>query len=98
LPKYNQIRTDFLCGAINVDMANSKETSFNKTISSTCSLSSEFFEDLFEAINIHKEFCGEKLDPQPSISLLNKTNTFDGYVGGFVFEWGIINDDEYNTL
>jgi hypothetical protein len=79
-------------------MANSKDTSFNNTISSTLSLITVLVEDLFEAINIHKEFCGEKLDPQPSISLLNKTNTFDGYVGGFVFEKGIINDNEYNAL
>jgi hypothetical protein len=79
-------------------MANSKETSFNNTISSTLSLITVLFEDLFEAINIHKEFCGEKLDPQPSISLLNITYTFDGYVGGIVFERGIINDDEYNAL
>ncbi len=51
-------------------------------------------EDLFEAINIHKEFCGEKEDPKPSISLLNKTNTCDGY--DFII--GIINVDEYNAL
>jgi hypothetical protein len=79
-------------------MANSKETSFNNTISSTLSLITVLFEDLCEAINIHQEFCGEKLDLQPSISLLNKNNTFDGYIGGFVIERGIINDDEYNAL
>ena len=28
---------------------------------------------------IHKDFCGKKEVPQPSISLLNKTDTFDGY-------------------
>jgi hypothetical protein len=43
------------------------------------------FEDLFEAITIHKEVCGKKKDPQPSIALLNKTDTIDGYVGGFIF-------------
>ncbi len=94
--KYGQI---LFCEAIKVlDMENSKETSFNTTISSTLSLITVSFEDLFEAININKEFCGVKLDPQPSISLLNKTDTFDGYVGGFVFERGIINNDECNAL
>jgi hypothetical protein len=38
------------------------------------------FEDLFEAITIHKDFCGMKMDPKPSISLLNETDTCDGYV------------------
>ncbi len=60
-------------------MANSKETSFSNTISSTLSLITVVFEDLFEAINIHKEFWDEKEDPEPSITLLNKTNTCDGY-------------------
>ncbi len=40
--------------AVKVDIANSKETSFNNTISSTLSLITVSFEDLFEAINIHK--------------------------------------------
>jgi hypothetical protein len=51
--------------------------SFNNTITSTLSLITVLFEDLFEAITIHKDFCGEKEDPHPSISLLNKTDTFD---------------------
>jgi hypothetical protein len=45
------------CEAAKVDMANSKDTSFNNTITSTLSLITVLFEDLFEAINIHKEFC-----------------------------------------
>ncbi len=75
--------------AVKVDMANSKETSFNTTISSTHSLTTVLFEDLFEAINIHKEFCGEKKEPKPSITSLNKTNTCDGYD----FNIDIINSD-----
>jgi hypothetical protein len=43
--------------AIKVDMVNSKETSFNNTVSSTLTLNTMLFEDLFEAVNIHKEFC-----------------------------------------
>ena len=39
-----------------------------------------------------------KKDPQPSISLLNATDTFPGYVCGFIFERGIINNDEVNAL
>jgi hypothetical protein len=49
------------------DMANSKEVSINNTISSTLSFITVLFEDLFEAINIQVEKCGEKVDPIPSI-------------------------------
>jgi hypothetical protein len=80
--------------AVKVDMENFKETSFNNTISSTLSLITVLFEDLFEAVNIQQEFCGEKEDPKPSITLLNKTNTCDGYD----FNINIINTDEYNAL
>ncbi len=73
--KYGQL---MFCEAVKVDMANSKETSFSNTISSTLNLITVLCEDLFEAINIHKEFCGEKVDPKPSITLLNETNTCDG--------------------
>jgi hypothetical protein len=38
------------------------------------------FEDLFEAITLHRELGGEKVRLKPSTSLLNKTNTCDGYV------------------
>jgi hypothetical protein len=93
--KYEQI---LFCETIKIDMANSNDKSFNNTVSSTLSLITVLFKVLFETINIHKEFCGEKLDPQPSISLLNKTDTFDGYVGGFVFERGIFNNDEYSAV
>ncbi len=74
--KYGQV---MFCEAVKVDMANSKDSSFNHTITSTLSLITVLFEDLFEAITIHKDFCGEKLDPHPSISLLNKTHTLNGY-------------------
>jgi hypothetical protein len=56
--------------AVKVDMENSKDISFNNTISSTLSLITVLFEDLFEAINIHKEFRGEKEGPKASITLL----------------------------
>ncbi len=82
------------CEAVKVDMANFKERSFSNTISSTLSLITVDFEDLFEAINIHKECCDEKQNPQPSITLLNKTNTCDGYD----FYIDSINNDEYNAL
>ena len=75
--KYGQV---MFCEAVKVDTADSKETSlFKNTISSTLSLITVLFEDLFEAIPIHRDFCGEKEDPKPSISLLNKTNTLNGY-------------------
>jgi hypothetical protein len=81
------------CEAVKVDMANSKGTSIKNTITSTLSLITVLFEDLFEAITIHKDFCGEKEVPQPSISLLNKNDTFDGYE----FDIDIITD-EVNEL
>ncbi len=42
------------------------------------------------------EKCGEKEDPKPSITSLNKTNTCDGY--DFNIDIDIINDDEHNAL
>jgi hypothetical protein len=38
--------------------------------------------------------CGEKENPKPSITSLNKTNTCDGYD----FNIDIINNDEYNAV
>jgi hypothetical protein len=46
--------------AVKNDMANSKETSFNNTISSTLSFITVLFEDLFEAVNIQAVLVGEK--------------------------------------
>jgi hypothetical protein len=80
--------------AVKNDWANSKETSFNNTISTTLSLITVLFEDLLEAVNIQAEKCGEKEGPKPSITSPNKTNTCDGYD----FSIDIINDDEYNAL
>ncbi len=54
--------------AVKNDLANSKETSFNNTISSTLSLLTVLFEDLFEAVNIQAVLCGKKEDPKPSIT------------------------------
>ena len=51
------------------------------------------FEDLFGAITIHKDACGRKMDRKLSISLLNKTNTLNGYdftINTF--------EDEFNSL
>ncbi len=80
--------------AVKNDSANSKETSFYNTISSTLSLITVLFEDLFEAVNIQAVLCGEKEDPKPSITSLNEINTCDGYDSNI----DIINDDEYNAL
>jgi hypothetical protein len=79
--------------AVKNDLANSKETSFNNTISSTLSFITVLFEGLFEAINIQAVLCGEKEGPKPSITSLNKTNTCDGYE----FYIDIINYDDYNA-
>jgi hypothetical protein len=74
--KHGQV---MFCEAVKVDMTSSKDSSFNHTMTSTLSLITVLFEDLFEAITIHKDACGRKMDPKPSISLLNKTNTLNGY-------------------
>ena len=80
--------------AVKNDLANSKETLFNNTISSTFSLITVLFKDLFEAVNIQAVLCGEKEDPKPSITSLNKTNTCDGYD----FSIDFISNDEHNAL
>jgi hypothetical protein len=68
------------CEAVKVDMENSKKLSFHHTITSTLSLITVLFEDLFEAITLHREFSSEKLRLEPSTSLLNQTDTCNGYV------------------
>ncbi len=80
--------------AVKNDLANFKETSFNNTVSSTLSLITLLFEDLFEAVNIHAILVGEKEDPKPFITSPNKTNTCDGYD----FNIDVINNDEYNAV
>ncbi len=46
--------------AVKNDMANSNKTSFSNTTSSTLSLITVLFEDLFEAINIQAVLCGKR--------------------------------------
>jgi hypothetical protein len=46
--------------AVKNDMANTKETSFNNTISSTLSLITVLYEDVFETVNIQAVLVGEK--------------------------------------
>jgi hypothetical protein len=58
--------------AVKNDLANSKDT-FNNTISTTLSLITVLFEDLFEAVNIQAKKCAEKENPKPSITSLKKT-------------------------
>ncbi len=74
--KYGQA---MFCEAVKVNMENSKESSFHSTITSTLFLITVLFEDLFEAITLHRDFIGEKVDIEPSTSLLNQTDTCDGY-------------------
>ncbi len=74
--KYGQ---SIFCEAVKVDMENSKESSFHHTITSTHSLITVLFEDLFEAIALHGDFSGENVRLEPSTSLLNKTKTCDGH-------------------
>jgi hypothetical protein len=49
--KYGQ---SMFCEAVKVDMENSKKSSIHHTITSTLSLITVFFEDLFEAITLHR--------------------------------------------
>jgi hypothetical protein len=80
--------------AVKNNLANSKETSFKNTISSTLSFITVIFEDLFEAINIQAVLVAEKEDPKPSITSPNKTNTCDGYD----FNIDTINIDDYDAV
>ncbi len=72
--KYGQ---SMFCETVKVDMENSKKLSFQ---TSTLSLITVVFENLFEAISLHREFSGEKVGLEPSNSLLNQTDTCDGFV------------------
>ncbi len=72
LPKTNKIWTIYVCEAVKVDLENSKETAFKNTITSTLSLITVLFEDLFEAITFYRELGGEKVRLEPSTSLLSK--------------------------
>jgi hypothetical protein len=74
--KYGQ---SMFCEAVKVDLENSKETSFKNTITSTLSLITVLCEDIFEAITFYRDSSGEKVRLEPSTSLLNKTDTFDGH-------------------
>ncbi len=65
--------------AVKVDLENSKELSFCHTVTSTLSLITVMFEDLFEAVTLHREFSGEKVRLEPSTLLLNQTDRCDGY-------------------
>ncbi len=67
------------CEAVKIDLENSKDLSFKNTITSTLSLITVLFEDLFEAITLHRDFSGEKVRLEPSTSLLNKTDKCDGH-------------------
>ncbi len=74
--KYGQ---SMFCEAVKVHLENYKESSFHHTITSTLSLITVWFEDLFEAISLHRDFSGEKVRLEPLTSLLNKTDTCDGH-------------------
>jgi hypothetical protein len=81
------------CEAVKVDLENSKESSLHHTITSTLSLITVLFEDVFEAISSHRDFSGEKVRLEPSTSLLNKTDTCDGH------DFNIdVFTDEVNTI
>jgi hypothetical protein len=61
--KYGQV---MFCEAVKVDMENSNDTSFKNTITSTLSLITVLFEDLFEAITIHKSVVKRRSLNHPS--------------------------------
>ncbi len=70
-------RKSMFCEAVKVGLENSKELSFHHTITSTLSLITVLFEDLFEAITLHSDFSGGKVRLEPLNSLLNKIDTCD---------------------
>ncbi len=77
-------------------MENLKDKSAAGTISSTLALITVSFEDVIEAVNIHNTLINsdDPHDPWPDVILMNRTETF----GGFVFEGKIIKNEEYSPL
>ncbi len=77
-------------------MANSKGKLFADIISSTLALITVLFEDVFEAVNIHKTLidCDDTHDPWPYVTLMKTMDTS----GGFVFEGGIIKNEDCSPL
>jgi hypothetical protein len=77
-------------------MENLKEKSVAGTISSTLALTTVLFEDVVKAVNIHNTLIDhdDAHDPWPHVTLMNATETS----GGFVFEGGIIKNEEYSPL
>jgi hypothetical protein len=87
--KYHDYRARHrFCKVVRVDVANLKEKLFADIISSTVALITVLFEDVIESVNIHKTLidCDDAHDPCPYVTLMNTTETPDG----FVFEGGII--------
>ncbi len=84
------------CKAVRVDMENLKEKSVAGIISSTLAFLTVLFEDVIEAVNIHNTLIDsdDPQDPWPYVILMNTTETS----GGFVFEGGIIKNEEYSPL
>jgi hypothetical protein len=66
--KLTKYRQTMFCEAVKVDIKKSKKLSFHHTITSTLSLITVLFEDLFEAITLHWDFSGEKVWLEPSTS------------------------------
>ncbi len=91
--KPTKYEKSMFCEAVKVDMENTKKLSFHDTITSTISLITVLFEDLFEAITLHRDFSGEKARLEQSTSLLNKTDTCDWHD----FNIDVFND-EVNAL
>jgi hypothetical protein len=84
------------CEAFRVDMENLKEKSVAGTISSTFALITVLFEDVVEAVNTHNTLidCDNPQDPWLYVTLMNTAETS----GGFVFEGGIIKNEEYSPV
>ncbi len=70
--KYGQ---SMFCEAIKIDMENSKKSSFHHIITSTLSLISVLFEDLFEAITLHREIVWWKSEVG-TINLITESNQY----------------------
>ena len=61
--------------AVKVDLKNSKELSFHHTITSTLSLITVLFEDLFEAITLHRGIQWGKSEVG-TIDLITESNQY----------------------
>ena len=89
-PKHMPHYKSSFCEVVKVDMSKMNESIQKETVTHSLSLVKVLFEDFGVAVDIHgKAKDTDNTHPSPPMILLND---------GFLFEKGIIQDEEYNPL